>query len=218
MPKIQVRNFAVSLDGFGSGLCQDLDNPIGLGGQELMKWFFPTQVWRKINGMDGGETGIDNTFAQQGFEEVGAWILGRNMFGPIRGPWPDETWKGWWGKDPPFHTPVFVLTNYPRPPLQMEGDTEFFFVNDGIHSALEQAKRAAKGRDIRVGGGVGIIRQYLLERLIDEVHLVLRPVLLGSGESLWRGLDLPSLGYECIESVKGERGTHIFLKRTFSLS
>ena len=183
---------------------------------ELMEWFFQTRVWRRMHGQpdgDAGETGVDNAVAAQAFENVGAWILGRNMFGPVRGPWPDESWKGWWGEEPPYHTPVFVLTHHARAPLAMAGGTEFRFVTQGIHAALEQARAAAGGRDVRLGGGVATIRQYLRERLIDELHLVLRPVLLGAGEPLFQDLDLRALGYECASHFAGERATHAFLRR-----
>jgi dihydrofolate reductase len=178
-----------------------------------MEWFFPTRVFTSMHGHGDGETGIDNGIAERGFDGIGAWILGRNMFGPIRGPWPDEHWKGWWGEEPPYHVPVFVLTHHPRPPLKMKGGTEFRFVTDGIHSALEQAFAAANGRDVRVGGGVATVRQYLRERLIDEMHLAVRPVLLGAGENLFDGIDLRTLGYECTETIHGERATHVFIRK-----
>jgi len=208
-----VRCFAVSIDGFGAGPAQDLHNPIGVRGTELMEWFFETRAWRRMHGEEGGETGTDNALAEEGFKGIGAWILGRNMFGPVRGPWPDESWKGWWGEEPPYHTPVFVLTHHPRPTLEMAGGTVFHFVADGIHVALGQARAAAGGGDVRLGGGVATIREYLQARLIDELHLAMRPVLLGSGEPLFRGLDLRALGYECTRSVAGERANHLFLRR-----
>lgn len=213
MSRLRVQSFAISLDGYGAGPCQDLQNPLGLRGPELMEWFFPTRLWRRMRGEDGGETGIDDRLAGQGFDGIGAWILGRNMFGPVRGPWPDDSWKGWWGDEPPYHTPVFVLTHHPRPPLAMAGGTEFRFVTEGIHAALEQAKAAAGGLDVRLGGGVSTVRQYLRAGLIDELHLAVRPVLLGAGEALFEGLDLPALGYACAESVAGERATHMFLRK-----
>jgi len=214
MSKLKVRSFAISIDGYGAGLNQNIDNPIGERGVELMEWFFNTRVWREMHGQEEGETGIDNQVAQQGFEKIGAWILGRNMFGPIRGPWPDENWKGWWGDEPPYHTPVFVLTHHPRQSLKMAGGTEFHFVTDGIHSALEQARAAAGDLDVRIGGGVATIRQYLCEGLIDELHLAVRPILLGRGEQLFRDIDLVSLGYQCEKSIAGERATHLFLRHT----
>jgi dihydrofolate reductase len=213
MSKLLVRSFAFSVDGYGAGPNQDLQNPLGVHGLELVDWFFHTRVWNRMHGNAAGETGLDNEIAELGFSGFGAWILGRNMFGPVRGPWPDESWKGWWGEEPPYHTPVFVLTHYPRPPLKMAGGTEFRFVTEGIHAALEQAKTAAGGRDVRLGGGVATIRQYLQAGLIDELHLAMQPVLLGSGEHLLRDLDLRSLGYECEKTVAGERATHIFLSR-----
>ena len=213
MPKLKVQSFAVSLDGYGAGPNQDLQNPLGVRGLELMEWFFQTCAWRKMHGQTGGETGVDNDMAEQSFRGVGAWILGRNMFGPVRGPWPDEGWKGWWGDEPPYHTPVFVLTHHPRPPLKMAGGTVFYFVTDGIHAALERAVAAAGPQDVRLGGGVATIRQYLRAGLIDELHLVMRPVLLGAGEPLLRDIDLRALGYECARSVPGERATHVFLRK-----
>jgi dihydrofolate reductase len=178
-----------------------------------MEWFFPTRVWQAMQGQEGGETGIDNEMAEEGFANVGAWILGRNMFGPVRGPWPDESWKGWWGDEPPYHTPVFVLTHHPRRPLEMEGGTTFHFVTDGIGAALAQARAAAGGQDVRIGGGVSTVRQYLQGGLIDELHLAVRPVLLGAGEHLMSGLNLRALGYECARSAAGERATHVFVRR-----
>ena len=213
MPKLRVQSFAVSIDGFGAGLGQDLENPLGVRGPELMEWYFQTRSWRKMHGRDGGETGIDDRMAERGVAGIGAWILGRNMFGPIRGPWPDESWKGWWGDEPPYHTPVFVLTHHPRAPIKMAGGTDFRFVTEGIHAALDQAMAAAGGRDVRVGGGVSTVRQYLSAGLIDELHLPIRPVLLGAGEKLFEGLDLRALGYECANSVAGERATHVFLRK-----
>ena len=213
MSKLRVQSFAVSIDGYGAGPNQNLQNPLGVRGPELMEWFFPTRLWRKMQDLGEGETGTDNAVAEQGFANIGAWILGRNMFGPVRGPWPDESWRGWWGEEPPYHTPVFVLTHYPRAPLKMKGGTEFRFVTEGIHAALEEARAAAGGRDVRLGGGVATVRQYLQARLIDELHLAIRPVLMGSGEPLWQGIDLHALGYECARSVAGERATHVFLRK-----
>ena len=214
--RVCVRSFALSIDGYGAGPRQDLQNPIGVRGLELMEWFFQTRAWRRMHGDEGGETGVDDSLAEQGFAGIGAWIIGRNMFGPVRGPWPDESWKGWWGDEPPYHTPVFVLTHHPRSTLDMAGGTEFHFITEGIHAALEQARLAAGGRDVRVGGGVSTIRQYLQAGLIDELHLAMRPVLLGSGEPLLQDLDLRALGYECTKSIAGERATHLFLSRAAS--
>lgn len=213
MRKVRVSAFAVSLDGFGAGTAQDLDHPLGVLGPELMEWFFSTRVWRSMHGEDGGETGVDNRLAEEAMSGIGAWILGRNMFGPVRGPWPDETWRGWWGEEPPYHVPVFVLTHHARKPLAMAGGTEFRFVTEGIHAALEQAKQAAGDRDVRVGGGPATIRQYLRGGLIDELHLVIRPLLLGAGEPLFAGLNLRELGYTCSKTVVGERATHAWLVR-----
>ena len=213
MAKLRVSSFAVSIDGFGAGPNQDLENPIGQGGVALMEWFFSTRTWRHMHDQEGGETGVDDKIAADGLTGIGAWILGRNMFGPIRGPWPDDSWKGWWGDEPPYHTPVFVLTHHARPPVRMAGGTEFRFVTDGIQSALKQARDAAGGKDIRLGGGVATIRQYLRAGLIDELHLAMRPVLLGKGEALFAGIDLPGIGYESVKQVAGERATHMFLRK-----
>jgi dihydrofolate reductase len=214
MSKLRVQCFAISIDGYGAGPNQDLKHPLGVNGPDLMKWFFPTRVWRRMHGHADGETGVDNDMAELGFAGFGAWILGRNMFGPVRGAWPDESWKGWWGEEPPYHTPVFVLTHHPRPPLRMAGGTEFRFVPEGIEAALEQARAAAGGRDVRLGGGVSTIRQYLRVGLIDELHLAISPVLLGSGEHLLDGIDMRSLGYECVKYVAGERATHVLLRKS----
>jgi dihydrofolate reductase len=203
--KLRVHSYSISIDGFGAGPGQDLENPLGVGGRALFDWLFPTRAFQKVHGEGGGETGADDDFAAKGFEGFGAWILGRNMFGPIRGPWPDDKWRGWWGEEPPYHVPVFVLTHHARPPLVMEGGTVFHFITDGIHSALKQAKAAAGGRDVRLGGGASTIRQYLRAALVDELHLAIAPVLLGSGESLLNGIDLPELGYECVEHAPGVR-------------
>ena len=213
MSRVCVRSFALSIDGYGAGPRQDLHNPLGVHGTELMEWFFATRAWRRMQGEEGGEAGVDDALAEQGFDGIGAWIIGRNMFGPVRGPWPDESWKGRWGDEPPYHTPVFVLTHHPRPILKMAGGTEFHFVTEGIRAALEQARAAAGGGDVRVGGGVSTLRQYLQAGLIDELHLAMGPALLGSGEHLLHGIDLRTLGYECTKSVAGERATHLFLRR-----
>ncbi len=216
MPKLCVRSFSVSLDGFGAGPHQDLEHPLGVNGPDLMEWFFQTRAWQKMHGQAEGEAGVDNDVAEHAFDGIGAWILGRNMFGPVRGPWPDDKWKGWWGDEPPYHTPVFVLTHHARPPLAMAGGTEFRFITGGIHEALEQAKAAAGKLDVRLGGGVSVIRQYLRAGLVDDLHLAMRPVLLGAGENLFEGIDLRALGYECVKSVAGERATHITLRKRAS--
>jgi dihydrofolate reductase len=209
--KIVVRSFAVSLDGFSAGPDQSLENPLGVNGPELMEWFFHTNVWRQMHGLGAGETGVDNDIAAQAFQNIGAWILGRNMFGPVRGPWPDDRWKGWWGDEPPYHVPVFVLTHHPRSPLSMAGGTTFYFVTDGLESALRQARAAAGDRDVRIGGGVSTIRQYLRAGQIDELHLAVRPVLLGSGEELFHGIDWRALGFVCEKTVTGERATQVYI-------
>ena len=214
MSKLRVQSFAMSIDGYGAGPHQDLQHPLGVNGPELMEWFFPTRVWRRMQGQPDGEVGIDNSMAERGFVGIGAWILGRNMFGPVRGPWPDDSWKGWWGDEPPYHTPVFVLTHHARAPLKMAGGTEFRFVTGGIRAALEQATAAAGDGDVRLGGGVATLRQYLQAALVDEMHLAIRPILLGSGEQLLHGLDLRALGYACVEHVAGERATHVILRKS----
>lgn len=213
MPKLRVHCFAISLEGYGAGPNQDVDNPLGVGGIALHEWAFATRTFRKMFGRDGGTTGIDDDFAARGFDNIGAWILGRNMFGPIRGPWPDNTWKGWWGDNPPYHTPVFVLTNHPRESITMNGGTVFHFVTDGIHATLQRALDAAGGRDVRLGGGVAAIRQYLCAGLIDEMHLAISPILLGSGENLLAGIDAPKLGYRCTAHVPTPSTTHVVLTR-----
>src|SRR5213083_2489757 len=213
MTKVVVRNFSVSIDGFGAGPSQDLTHPLGVGGPELFDWFFHTRTFNQMQGNAAGETGVDDDLSAQSMIGMGAWIMGRNMFGPIRGPWPDDSWKGWWGDEPPYHAPVFVLTHHPRPTIRMSGGTEFRFITEGIHAALEQATAAAGGRDVRLGGGVSIIRQYLRAALIDELHLAIRPVLLGSGEHLLNDIDMRTLGYECAKYVAGERATHVFLRK-----
>ncbi|ESX24536.1 MULTISPECIES: dihydrofolate reductase family protein [unclassified Mesorhizobium] len=213
MSKLRVNAFTLSLDGFGAGPDQDLQNPLGVGGEDLHKWMTGTRTFHEMVGKDGGSTDVDDRFTVRSFDNVGAWILGRNMFGPIRGEWPDENWKGWWGNNPPYHVPTFVLTNHKRDPIVMEGGTIFRFVTGGIHAALEQAKAAAGGKDVRVGGGVSTIRQYLKEKLIDELHLAVSPVLLGRGESLFAGLDMLKLGYQCTEQVATALATHVTIKR-----
>jgi dihydrofolate reductase len=213
MSKLRVHSFAISVDGYGAGPNQSLDNPLGAGGVALHEWAFATRTIRQKLGGEGGTTGIDDDFVARGFANLGAWIMGRNMFGPIRGPWPDDAWKGWWGDNPPYHTPVFVLTRYPRASITMAGGTSFHFVTDGIHAALERATEAADGRDIRLGGGVATIRQYLREGLVDEMHLAIAPVLLGSGEHLLADLDAVALGYRCAEHVPTPNATHVVLTR-----
>jgi dihydrofolate reductase len=212
--RLRVNSFSISIDGYGAGPNQDLQNPLGVGGPELFDWFLHTRTWTRTHGGEGGETGVDDDFASKGFEGLGAWILGRNMFGPIRGPWPDDSWKGWWGEEPPYHVPVFVLTHHPRDPITMKGGTEFRFVTGGIEAALEEARDAANGKDVRLGGGVSTIRQYLSARLIDDLHLAISPVLLGTGEHLFHGIDLRDLGYECVEHAASPRAAaHIVLRK-----
>lgn len=214
MSKVKVAAFSISLDGFGAGPRQDLDNPLGVRGFELHEWLRNTEVFKKVVlGQSGGSQGIDNDFAAQSFEGMGAWILGRNMFGPVRGPWEDDSWKGWWGDTPPYHTPVFVLTHHARAPLTMNGGTTFYFVTDGLESALRQAKEAANGKDVRIGGGVSTIRQYLTAGQIDEMHLAISPVLLGEGEHLFSGINLASLGFSPGRTIAGEKATHIVIRK-----
>jgi dihydrofolate reductase len=214
MSQVRVAAFSVSLDGFGAGPRQDLNNPLGVRGLELHAWLRDTEVFKNMTGQSGGGTqGIDNDFAAQSFENVGAWILGRNMFGPVRGPWKDDSWKGWWGDNPPYHTPVFVLTHHARPPLTMAGGTTFHFVTDGAEAALKRAKEAAKGRDVRIGGGVSVVRHYLAAGQVDEMHLALSPVLLGEGEHLFSGINLPQLGFIPSRTVYGENATHVLIKK-----
>ena len=211
--RLRVHCYAISLDGFGAGPNQSLESPLGVGGESLHRWFVSTRTFKQMFGQDGGTTGVDDEFAARGIRNLGAWILGRNMFGPVRGPWTDDTWKGWWGDNPPYHVPVFVLTHHARPPLTMAGGTTFHFVTDGIHAALRRAREAANGRDVRVGGGAATIRQYLKEGLIDELHLAISPVLLGSGESLLGGINALQLGYQCTEHVTTPDATHVVLRK-----
>jgi dihydrofolate reductase len=214
MSKLRIHCFSISLDGYGAGADQNLENPLGVGGKSVHEWFVATRTFKQMFGDGNGATGIDDDFAARGFANLGAWILGRNMFGPIRGDWPDDTWKGWWGDNPPYHTPVFVLTNHPRAPVTMEGGTTFHFVTDGIHAALKRATEAAHGKDVRLGGGVATIQQYLRAGLVDEMHLAIAPVLLGSGEHLLGAVDLPRLGYQCSEHVASPHAMHVvFTKR-----
>ena len=213
MSKLRVSSFSVSLDGYGAGPDQSLENPLGVGGMALHQWAFATRTFRQMFGQDGGSTGIDDQFAARGFDNVGAWILGRNMFGPIRGPWPDDAWKGWWGDSPPYHCPVFVLTHHARASITMQGGTVFHFVTGGIQAALARAREAAAGRDVRIGGGVATIRQYVLAGLVDEMHLAMSPVLLGRGEHLFAGLDLAKLGYQSSRHMATENAMHVVLTR-----
>ena len=219
MSKVKVASFSISLDGYGAGPRQDLQNPLGVRGTELHGWFFPTDVFKKMQGQSGGSKGTDNDMALQSFDNVGAWILGRNMFGPVRGPWvidpsTGDFWKGWWGDTPPYHTPVFVLTHHARAPLEMKGGTTFHFVTDGIESALKKARDAAGGKDVRIGGGVATVRQYLVAGQIDEMHLALSPVLLGEGENLFAGINLHQLGFTVTKTVAGENATHVLMKKS----
>ena len=215
MSKVRIAAFSISIDGFGAGSRQDLQNPLGVRGTELHGWFFQTDIFKKMHGGGEGAKSIDNDVAAQAFENVGAWILGRNMFGPVRGPWATtgDPWNGWWGENPPYHTPVFVLTHHARAPLVMAGGTTFHFITDGLESGLEQAKAAANGKDVRIGGGVSVLRQYLSAGKIDEVHLAVSPVLLGEGEHLFAGLNLHQLGFTSVRTVAGENATHVFLKK-----
>ncbi|HSB99840.1 MAG TPA: dihydrofolate reductase family protein [Burkholderiaceae bacterium] len=213
MSRLRVQSFSISIDGYGAGPSQSLQQPLGVGGMALHEWAFGTRTFRTMHGGEGGTTGVDDEFAQRGFANLGAWILGRNMFGPVRGPWPDEQWKGWWGDDPPYHVPVFVLTHHMRPSIEMKGGTVFHFVTDGIEAALARARQAAGGRDVRLGGGVATIRQYLLARLVDEMHLAIAPALLGTGEALFAGIDLCSLGFRAQEHVTTPNAMHVVLTR-----
>ncbi|MDI7774193.1 dihydrofolate reductase family protein [Asticcacaulis sp. EMRT-3] len=213
MTKVRVAGFSVSLDGFAAGTDQSLDHPLGLRGQDLFQWIFPTRMFHQMMGKEGGETGPDNRFAQSSMDGFGAFILGRNMFGPSRGEWPDDQWKGWWGDNPPYHAPTFVLTHYPRPPIEMLGGTTFHFVTQGIEAALEMAREAAGAKDIKIGGGTRTVRQYIEAGHVDEIHLAVAPVVLGQGEALFSGLDLRALGYRTVEHVATERATHIVLAR-----
>ncbi len=213
MPKVRVAAFALSIDGYAAGPRQSLENPLGVRGPELMSWFFPTRTFRVTHGGGDGTTGVDNEMAEASMADNGAWILGRNMFGPVRGPWPDESWEGWWGDTPPYHVPVFVLTHHARKPLEMQGSTTFHFVTDGIESALRQAKAAAGAKHVRIGGGVATVRQYLQARAIDEMHLALSPVVLGEGEHLFAGINLPQLGFRVERTVRGELATHVVLRK-----
>ncbi len=213
MQKLRVNNFSISIDGYGAGPDQSRENPLGVGGEALHDWVVATRTFKRLYGGEGGTTGVDDEFAARGFENIGAWILGRNMFGPIRGPWSDDNWKGWWGDSPPYHTPVFILTHYPREPVVMDGGTTFIFVTEGIREALERAFEAADGQDVRLGGGTAVIRQYLQAGLIDELHLAVSPILLGTGEHLFTGLDTVSLGYRCTEQISSAGAMHYVLTK-----
>jgi dihydrofolate reductase len=212
--KLVVRSFTVSIDGYGAGPNQDASNPLGVGGLALHEWAFRTRTFQRVLfGKDGGDTGPDEDFAARGFENIGAWIIGRNMFGPVRGPWPDDAWKGWWGDEPPYHCQVFVLTHHPRASITMKGGTIFHFVTDGIEVALQKAQQAANGKEIRLGGGIATIQAYLRTGLVDALHIAIAPILLGSGENLFQGLDLVRLGYRCTEHVATAHATHIVLTK-----
>ncbi|MGE0816136.1 MAG: dihydrofolate reductase family protein [Vicinamibacterales bacterium] len=211
--KVRVESFSVSLDGYGAGPDQSLEHPMGVGGQALHGWAFETQTFRRMFGQPGGSTDVDDRHARRGFANVGAWVMGRNMFGPVRGPWPDDAWKGWWGDEPPYHCDVFVLTHHPRASFTMAGGTVFHFVTDGLSAALARAHASADGKDVRIGGGVSTIREGLRGRLVDEAHLAVSPVLLGRGESLFAGLDLPALGYTVVEQTPTAHATHVVLRR-----
>jgi len=222
MTRVRVESFTISLDGYGAGPSQDVTNPLGVGGEELHRWFIPTRTFQALSGVEAAQarhrgapptSGVDDDFAARGFKNVGAWILGRNMFGPIRGPWPDESWKGWWGDNPPYHVPVFVLTHHARSPIEMEGNTTFYFVTGGIHEALDRAREAAAGSDVRIGGGPNTIQQYLRAGLIDEMHVAIAPVLLGGGERLFEGVDLRASGYTCVQFAASEHAIHVVLER-----
>jgi dihydrofolate reductase len=212
--RLRVHCFSTSIDGYGAGPNQDVNNPLGVGGAALHPWVFGTRTFQRMFGKEEGASGVDDDFAARGFENIGAWILGRNMFGPVRGPWLDDSWKGWWGDNPPYHVPAFVLTHHPRAPLIMEGGTTFHFVSDGIEAVLQRALEAANGKDVRLGGGVATVRQYLRAGLIDEMHIAVSPVLLGAGESLFAGIDIPGLGYQRTAHVPTPNATHIVLGRS----
>jgi dihydrofolate reductase len=213
MSKLLVNSFSISIDGYGAGPNQNLENPLGVGGEALHEWMVATRTFQQMSGSDGGAAGQDDAFVARGFDNIGAWIMGRNMFGPVRGHWPDDRWKGWWGDAPPYHAPVFVLTHHPRESIPMDGGTTFHFVTGGIHAALERAREAANGQDIRIGGGVAVIRQYLQAGLIDELHIAISPILLGSGEHLFANLDMLALGYRCSEYVATAGATHYVLAK-----
>jgi dihydrofolate reductase len=213
MARVRIHDFSMSIDGYGAGPNQSTKDPLGVGGESLHEWFVHTRTFKRAHGGEGGSTGVDDDVAARGASGIGAWIMGRNMFGPVRGPWPDQNWHGWWGENPPYHVPVFVLTHHLRPPLAMNGGTVFHFVTDGIEAALERARSAAGGKDVRIGGGAATIRQYLRARLVDEMHVAVAPILLGSGESLLADLDLAALGYRCTEHMASDKATHYVIAR-----
>ena len=213
MTKVKVAGFGVSFDGFGAGPDQSLEHPLGLQGEDVFQWFFPTRTFRQMIGQEGGDTGLDDWFARRAMEGFGAFILGRNMFGPIRGEWPDDQWKGWWGDNPPYHAPTFVLTHYRRSPVEMQGGTTFHFVTGGIEAALQKAREAAGKKDVKIGGGVETVREYIKAGHVDEIHLAVAPVALGQGESLFSALDLRALGYRTVEHVPTDRATHVVLAK-----
>ena len=213
MTKVRVAGFSISLDGFGAGPDQSLDNPLGKRGRELFTWFFGTRTFRAMTGEDGSTDGVDEAYARRAMDGFGAFILGRNMFGPSRGPWTDDGWKGWWGPNPPYHAPTFVLTHHPREPIEMEGGTTFIFVTEGIEAALDQARAAAGDLDVKIAGGVETVRQYLGAGRIDELHVAMAPVVLGQGEAMFAGIDLPALGYRVTEHQPTEHATHVVLAR-----
>ncbi len=213
MGKVRVAGFTVSIDGFGAGPEQSLADPLGKGGRELHQWMFGTRMFHDMIGKPGGETGVDDDFAQRSMEGFGAFILGRNMFGPIRGDWLDDAWKGWWGDDPPYHAPTYILTHHPRESIVMEGGTVFHFVTDGIDSALRQARAAAGDLDVKIGGGVSTVRQYLQAGAIDEMHYVVSPVVLGQGEAMFAGIDLPAMGYRMTEHATTPKAMHVVMSR-----
>ena len=213
MSRLRVHSFTISLDGYGAGPNQSRNEPLGVGGEAMHEWIIPTRTFQQMSKKTGGETGPDDDFVARGFANIGAWIMGRNMFGPVRGDWPDQSWKGWWGNNPPYHTPVFVLTHHARPSITMEGGTTFHFVTDGIHAAWQKASAASNGRDVRLGGGASTIRQYLEARLVDEMHIAISPVLLGSGEHLLQGIDMRALGYECPKHLTTARAMHLVITK-----
>ena len=213
MSRVRVGGFSISIDGFGAGPEQSLENPLGLGGRELHQWIFGTRFFQTMIGRDGGSDGVDQAYAQRAMDGFGAFILGRNMFGPSRGPWTDDGWKGWWGDNPPYHAPTFVLTHHPREPIEMEGGTTFIFVTEGIEAALEQARAAAGDLDVKIAGGVETVRQFLGAGLVDELHLAVSPVVLGAGEAIFAGIDLPALGFRVTEHQATDHATHVVLTR-----